>query len=194
MTETKNRFFNIAWRVAALSAVALIGVQIYFEFQPEREKPAPISLAEQTAAGAPDPKTGTPVDDIWQPAETPRGGVSWKILESTDETTRIDDEGYIVAKPIFSDPVKELEGKRVKVAGWMLPIESGAKQKNFVLLGYPPGCPYHFHAKPNQFIEVFASTPFETDEKSVHTVTGVLELTGYDESGIFYRIRDAKPG
>jgi len=28
----------------------------------------------------------------------------------------------------------------------------------------------------------------------VHVVTGTLQLTGYDESGIFYRLVNARPG
>ena len=132
------------------------------------------------------------VDDVWKPAATPPGGTSWKLLESTGETTRTDAQGFIVSKPIFPAQVKALAGKRIKVAGWMMPLSAGAKQKRFVLLGYPPGCPFHFHAAPNQFIEVFAETPFPTNETKVFVVSGVLELTGYDESGIFYRLRAAR--
>jgi hypothetical protein len=134
------------------------------------------------------------VDDVWKPAATPPGGTSWKLLESTGETTRTDAQGFIVSKPVFPAPVKALAGKRIKVAGWMMPLEAGAKQKRFVLLGYPPGCPFHFHAAPNQFIEVVAETPFPTNETKLFVVSGVLELTGYDESGIFYRLRAARQG
>jgi len=134
------------------------------------------------------------VEDVWKPAATPPGGTSWKLLESTGETTRTDAQGFIVSKPIFPAQVKALAGKRIKVAGWMMPLSPGAKQKRFVLLGYPPGCPFHFHAAPNQFIEVFAETPFPTNETKVFVVSGVLELTGYDESGIFYRLRAARQG
>lgn len=130
---------------------------------------------------------------MWKPAATPKGGVSWKTLEATGETTRKDKAGYILSKPLFTPQVKALAGKRIKVAGWMMPIEKGAKQKRFVLLGYPPGCPFHFHAMPNQFIEVFADTPFPTNETKMLVVSGVLELTGYDESGIFYRLRASRP-
>ena len=150
----------------------------------------PISGA---GAQAPDPKAGPPVEDIWKPAATPEGGVSWKTLEATGEKTRKDEQGYILSKPVFTPEVKKLEGKRIKVAGWMMPLDSSSKQKRFVLLGYPPGCPFHFHAAPNQFIEVFADTPFPTDETKMHVVSGVLELTGYNESGIFYRLRASKP-
>ncbi len=152
-----------------------------------------VSMFATPNAQTPDPKTGATLEDIWKPAATPRGGVSWKILEATGETTRKDAQGYIVSKPKFTSQVRKLAGKRIKVAGWMMPIEKGAKQKRFVLLAYPPGCPFHFHALPNQFIEVIASTPFPTNETKVHIVSGVLELTGQDESGIFYRLRNAKP-
>ncbi len=134
------------------------------------------------------------VDDVWKPAATPPGGTSWKLLEATGETTRTDAQGFIVSKPLFTSQVKALEGKRIKVAGWMMPLDAGSKQKRFVLLGYPPGCPFHFHAAPNQFIEVIAETPFPTNETKVFVVSGVLELTGYDESGIFYRLRAARQG
>ncbi|MEE4339524.1 DUF3299 domain-containing protein [Erythrobacter sp.] len=155
---------------------------------------ATFSLGPVTSAQAPDPKTGPVIEDVWQPARTPRGGVSWKVLEATEEITRLDDEGYILSRPRFTKQVRALAGKRIKVAGWMMPLDAQRTQKRFVLLGYPPGCPFHFHAAPNQFVEVIASTPFPTDERKVFVVSGVLELTGYDESGIFYRLRDARPG
>lgn len=139
-------------------------------------------------------KAASTAEDIWKPAATPKGGISWKTLEATGEKTRRDAEGYILAKPLFTPKVKALAGKRIKVAGWMMPLESKAKQKHFVLLAYPPGCPFHFHAAPNQFIEVYADTPFKTNERNALTVSGVLELTGNDESGIFYRLNQARPG
>ena len=167
--------------VAALSAAAMI---------------ATLSVATPLAtvsAQAPDPKAGPPAEDIWKPAPTPKGGVAWKTLEATGEPTRRDEQGYVLSKPLFTPTVKKLNGKRIKVAGWMMSLENSSTQKRFVLLGYPPGCPFHFHAAPNQFIEVIADTPFKTDEVNAHVVSGVLELTGYDESGIFYRLKAAKP-
>ncbi len=183
----------ITWRVALMAVVTLFGIHIYAETVPQRAQPIPLTLASKAQAQSPDPKQGAAVEDIWKPAATPRGGVSWEVLESTRETTRTDDQGYIVSKPVFPQQVRALEGKRIKVAGWMMPLEAGASQRRFVLLAYPPGCPFHFHAAPMQFIEVLASTPFETDEVNAHIVSGVLELTGEDESGIFYRLRNARP-
>lgn len=134
-----------------------------------------------------------PVEDIWKPAPTPRGGISWQLLESTRETTRTDDQGYIRAKPLFPPAVQALAGRRVRVSGWMMPLENAARQRHFVLLAYPPGCPFHFHAGPTQFIEVKADTAFPVEIEQAITVEGVLELTGQDESGIFYRLTAARP-
>jgi len=193
MSIDRDTVEMVTWRVCVLAFLALIGVHAYAEFTPERATSIPISLATSAKAQAPDPKAGPVIEDVWKPAATPRGGVSWKTLEATGETTRKDSQGYILSKPKFTAAVKRFDGKRIKVAGWMMPLANGSKQKHFVLLGYPPGCPFHFHAAPNQFIEVYADTAFPTNETKVHIVSGVLELTGYDESGIFYRLRNARP-
>lgn len=132
------------------------------------------------------------IADVWKPAATPKGGVPWKLLESTTETQRKAD-GIIYSKPVFKPAVRALAGKQIKVAGWMKPLEAAARQKRFVLLAYPPGCPFHFHAMPNQFIEVLAPAGVKLNERDPFILTGTLQLTGQDESGIFYRLVNAKP-
>nr|WP_229362786.1 DUF3299 domain-containing protein [Sphingomonas sp. PL-96] len=134
-----------------------------------------------------------PVADVWKPAPTPRGGTSWSLLESTKEITRTNADGFLLSKPVFPAGVKALAGKRITVSGYMQPLETSGRQKHFVLLAYPPGCPFHFHAMPDQFIEVVAATPFPLDERRPTIVTGTLQLTGQDESGIFYKLVQAVP-
>jgi hypothetical protein len=131
------------------------------------------------------------VEDVWKPAPTPKDGVAWSVLESTREITRTE-KGIIYSKPAFPPAVRALKGKRIRVAGYMMALEKGAKQKHFALLAYPPGCPFHFHALPNQFIEVYADTPVTLNEEDVTVVSGVLELIGEDERGIFYRLKKGK--
>ena len=131
------------------------------------------------------------VKDIWKPAATPQGGTSWKLLESTKETQR-GGQGVIYSKPVFPAGVKAHNGKQIKVAGWMMPLDKAARQKRFVLLAYPPGCPFHFHAMPNQFIEVLAPAGVPLNERDPLVIAGTLQLTGQNESGIFYRLVNAK--
>lgn len=133
-----------------------------------------------------------PSETVWTAAPTPKGGVSWSVLETTKETTRTDKQGLIRSKPIFSPAVKALAGKRIKVSGYMLPLQNGAKQTHFVLLAYPPDCPFHLNPAPMQFIEVRTTTPVATGNDVV-TMEGLLSLHGDDEQGIFYRFTNAKP-
>jgi hypothetical protein len=132
-----------------------------------------------------------PSETVWKPAPTPPGGLAWSVLESTKETTRKDQNDLIRSKPIFPAEVKALNGKRVKVNGYMLPLENGATQSHFVLLAYPPDCPFHLNPLPMQFIEVRAATPVKVSY-DVRTIEGVLTLHGEDEQGIFYKFSDAK--
>jgi uncharacterized protein len=151
----------------------------------------PASAAMQSMGRAPDPE----IADAWQPAKTPPGGISWRLLEQTKLNDRTDEKTRtIYTKPIFPAEIKALNGKTIKVAGWMLPLDNGKTQKRWVMLGYPPGCPFHMHALPNQFIEVLSPAGVPTDELKLIVVTGTLELTGFDESGIFYRLKNARPG
>ena len=148
------------------------------------------SAAIQEMGRAPDPK----VKDVWQPAKTPAGGISWSALEATKLNDRTDPKTKIIyTKPIFPPAIKALHGKQIKIAGWMMPLENSTRQKHWVLLGYPPGCPFHMHALPNQFIEVMAAVPFPVNENKVHIITGTLQQVGQDESGIFYRLVGARP-
>lgn len=145
------------------------------------------ALAIQQGAKAPAPPT---IEDVWQPAATPPGGTPWSLLESTREIQRTE-RGVIYSRPQFPAAVQALNGKRVRVAGWMMPLQQGERQTHFVLLAYPPGCPFHLHAGPTQFVEVKApqGVPFSYDSV---VIEGTLELLGQDESGIFYRISDGR--
>lgn len=135
-----------------------------------------------------------PVEDVWQPARTPPGGTSWTLLEATKVVDRRDANGMIFSKPAFTPAMRALAGKRIKLAGWMMPLENAGKQKHFVLLGYPPGCPFHVHAMPNQFVEIMSTVAVPVDDMRPIVMTGTLQLTGQDESGIFYKLVDARPG
>lgn len=152
-------------------------------------------IAVTSPSSAMETRGKAPVQDIWKPAKTPPGGTSWKLLEQTKLIDRTDPkDGVIYTKPAFPAVIRALHGKQVTVAGWMMPLENSAKQKHFVLLGYPPGCPFHFHAMPNQFVEIYSVVPIPADEMKPLVLKGTLQLTGQNESGIFYKMINARPG
>ncbi len=150
-------------------------------------------LALAVPALAITPQPGPPLkpsESVWQAAPTPKGGIPWALLESTKETTRLDANKLIRSKPVFPPAVKALAGKRIKVSGYMLPLENSDKQSHFVLLAYPPDCPFHLNPNPMQFIEVRTKSPVAVSY-DVKTIEGVLTLHGEDEQGVFYRFTHA---
>ncbi len=130
-----------------------------------------------------------PSESIWKPAPTPPGGVPWAVLEAAKEDPAAAKAGAV--KPLYPATVKSLAGKRVKINGYMLPLGKGASQSHFVLLAYPPDCPFHLNPGPQQFIEVKVSSavPMNYD---VRTIEGTLQLAGGDGAGVFYKISDGK--
>lgn len=150
---------------------------------------AAIALAAPAAALTQRP--AAPTESVWKPADTPAGGVAWSVLESTKEITRTGKDGYVYSKPVFPPQVQALRGKTVKVSGYMMPLQNGKTQTHFVLLAYPPDCPFHLNPAPMQFIEVKTSKPIAFDY-GVKTVEGTLQLMGEDEGGVFYRIYDGR--
>lgn len=146
--------------------------------------------ASSGAALAQRPDNLKPSETIWKPAAAPPGGISWATLESTREIQRRQ-AGTIYSKPAFSRPVKALAGTRIKVSGYVMPLQTSSKQTHFVLLAYPPDCPFHLNPAPNQFIEIKTAAPIAV-RSGVQSFEGQLVLGGQDESGIFYMMRDSR--
>ncbi|MDP3384122.1 MAG: DUF3299 domain-containing protein, partial [Phenylobacterium sp.] len=148
-------------------------------------------VAATPAGAALQSRPAAPTESVWKPAATPPGGVSWALLESTKEITRTDARGYLLSKPDFPPGVLALKGKKVKVSGYMMPLQNGKTQTHFVLLAYPPDCPFHLNPSPMQFIEVKTDKGVVFDY-GVKTIEGVLELSGQDEGGVFYKINSGR--
>jgi len=148
------------------------------------------SLVLPSAASAQSAGRPKPSEQVWVAASPPPGGISWAVLESTREIQRQKD-GVTLSKPAFSPKVKALAAKRIKVSGYVMPLQNSARQTHFVLLAYPPDCPYHLNPAPTQFIEVRTSTPISV-KAGVQSFEGQLVLGGQDESGIFYRLNTSR--
>lgn len=131
-----------------------------------------------------------PGEHIWQTAPTPEGAISWELLSTTREReTQIDGVWYIL--PEWSAPVKALRGKTVKVNGYMMPLQNGEKQQHFVLMAYPPSCPFCMTAGPAKLVEVKASAPVKFSYDPI-LLEGKLVLLDRDDSGLFYRLENAR--
>lgn len=131
--------------------------------------------------------------DVWQPAPTPPGATSWVVLQDLELEERLEGE-WVIYDPIFGDKVKALAGERIKINGFMMPLQNAEKQTHFVLMAYPPSCPFHLAGGPSAFIEVKSDEAVAFSYEPV-LMEGRFELIQEDEedSGLFYRMVDARP-
>lgn len=135
-------------------------------------------------------------DEIYQnmqPLKVSGDAIKWEVFFATkekDECT-IDEEGfdYCITKPIYSPQIKSLHNTEVTLTGFMFPLESTTKQKNFLLGPFPPGCPFHYHVSPSQMVEVNLKDPIAFSFDPI-TVKGVLSLDFNEETGVFYYLKN----
>lgn len=97
------------------------------------------------------------------------------------------DASYIIN---FAPEVKAMDGKKVTISGFMLPLEPKDKFSHFLLSKNAPTCAYCPPGEPNQIVEVFSSKPLSWKEDVV-TISGRLILMHDNKKGIFFQIKDA---
>lgn len=112
--------------------------------------------------------------------------VSWKLLAQVEPVSM---KGKLV--PHYSDAVLALDQKTVKVQGFMLPLETGAKVSHFLLSAVPQSCPFHLHlGGAESLVEVKTTKPMAFTWDGV-ILTGKLSVLKEDPGGVLYRLTDA---
>ncbi|MGS0756931.1 DUF3299 domain-containing protein, partial [Roseateles sp. GG27B] len=81
--------------------------------------------------------------------------------------------------------------QKVKVQGFMMPLEPGDKQRHFLLSAVPTTCSFCVPAGPEGLIEVRTKQPVRYSLEPV-TVEGVLTVLSDDPYGLFYRVLDGQ--
>ena len=142
----------------------------------------------QHPGGAPGAGQGPGFHDprsAFAPLQEREGVVSWRLLSSV--TTRVRGNRVV---PTFPDGVRALDGRTVRVEGFMLPLEPGRPQRHFLLSAVPTTCPFCVPAGPEGLVEVFASTPVRYTVDAL-TIQGRFRSMSNDRYGLFYRLDDA---
>ena len=144
-----------------------------------------LAVALATALAQPQPQP--PHDPQTQMLPDARGAVPWSLLSKT-AIRKIDGK----LGPDFPAALKPLNGKTVKLQGYVLPLEAGQTHKRFLLSAWSPSCPFCLTAGPEAMIEVKARKDVKHSLDPV-VVQGRLELLDNDPSGMFFRLVDAEP-
>lgn len=112
----------------------------------------------------------------------------WGIFHDAKITADVAKGEYRAA---FSPTMAKMEGVRIAIRGYVLPIEANTRTAHFVLTRRSTGCPFCPPNEPTEAIEIFALKPFEYTQGIV-SVEGRLHLIRRSEQGLFYRIEQAK--
>lgn len=139
-----------------------------------------------TGAPKEDPGPRSPQSQFFaKPLPELKGVVSWKTLA---EVTPVKQKDKFI--PSFSRGIVSLDKKEVRLQGFMLPLETGERQKTFILTAMPPSCAFCLPGGPDAIVEVKAKTPIKYAYEPI-VVSGRFTVLRDDPTGLFYRLTDA---
>lgn len=152
------------------------------------------ALEFQDGADAP---TRTLEDYIKDYVDLPEGATDWKLFGATREINieKTDAEGFGLQyyKPEFPAALQALNGKTIRVKGFMFPLDSSEDQKLFLFGPFPVNCPFQYHVGPSLVLEVHADKHPVAFSYDPLVIEGRLELVSDDpENSVFYRLKDAR--
>lgn len=113
--------------------------------------------------------------------------ISWETLAQVKLT-----KSGTKFSPKFDAKVQQLNGKQIKLKGFMLPLDQAAKQQHFILSANPvANCFYCLPGGPESLVEIKADRAVDFSYDPVE-VSGRLELLQSDPMGMYYRVVGAK--
>ncbi len=137
-------------------------------------------------------------DFIKDYVDVPKGGLDWKVLGKTKvidiNTKDKDGMDLVYQKPAFPETVKALDKKKIRIKGYMFPLDSDEQQSQFLFGPFPLNCPFQYHVSPALVIEAHTAADFPIKfSYDPMTIEGTLELVPEDKDlSTFYRLKDVK--
>ena len=135
------------------------------------------------------PQAGLPTAPQYSASLLPEmaGVVPWRTLAKVEPVKR---DGKMF--PEFDKEVLSLDQRKIKIQGFILPMDLGEKQKHFLISAVPPHCPFCLPAGPDAVVEVLANKPVAYGLEPI-VMEGKLAVLKDDPSGVLYRMTDAQP-
>ena len=112
------------------------------------------------------------------------GAVPWDILSRVDLV--FDDNDLV---PDYADAIRELDGKRIKMVGFVLPLDSNGHRQLLSLNS--PHCPFCLPSGPEGFVELNCDEPLDFTTEPV-VVTGIFKIRVQDWNGYYYRMEEVR--
>ena len=119
------------------------------------------------------------------------GAVSWEMLANLELSFVAHGPGMTEFKLTYPPALKELDGTKVKMTGFIFPLEGGERHARFLLSAYPPGCPFCLPGGPRDLVEVECEEPLAYTQAPI-LIEGTFKLLQDDPSGMYYRLTAAR--
>ena len=113
----------------------------------------------------------------------------WKTLAKITYRKEYDElMGFKIDKPVFSDAIKNMEGKTITVKGYIIPVEGYKSHKEFIFSAFPYSMCFFFGgAGPETVMEVSAKEAIKYTTEQI-TLTGTLRLNSDDINRLMFKI------
>lgn len=125
-------------------------------------------------------------------ASSPAKGQSWEALKDVSYVKETTSEGYEIESPRFGSKLRALEGKRIILRGYMVPLEEMRGHRYFVLSALPYNiCFFCGGAGPETVAEVYLRKESDFTDKAIR-ISGILELNQDDPFHLMYLLKDSE--
>ena len=144
------------------------------------------ALAQSPGAPRTDPH-GNPLGPTlpaFKPLPTREGYVAWSLLAQVRDKPVRD-----TVVPEFSPAVKRLHGQRVRLEGFMTPLQPGERHTHFLVSAQPSTCFFCLPGGPAEIVEVRIRKPVAFSLEPIR-LEGKLAVMEDDPQGLYYRLSD----
>ena len=146
------------------------------------------ALAQSPGAPRTDPH-GNPLGPTlpaFKPLPTREGYVAWSLLAQVRDKPVRD-----TVVPEFSPAVKRLHGQRVRLEGFMTPLQPGERHTHFLVSAQPSSCFFCLPGGPAEIVEVRIRKPVAFSLEPIR-LEGKLAVMDDDPQGLYYRLTEGE--
>ena len=111
--------------------------------------------------------------------------VAWSVL--TDVKTVVQNKRIV---PVYTPAVLALNQQKVRLQGFMMPLDPGQEQRRFLLTSVPLTCSFCTPGGAESMVEVRTREPVKYTTNAL-VMQGRLHVLAQDPTGLFYRMSDA---
>ncbi|MEO1514451.1 MAG: hypothetical protein AAFV95_05540 [Bacteroidota bacterium] len=126
-------------------------------------------------------------------AQAPETNNIWKTLSKITFKKQYDEVmGFKVDVPVFSEPIKKLDGELVTIKGYIIPVEGYKSHREFVFSAFPYNmCFFCGGAGPETVMEVEAKEAIKYTTEPI-TIRGKLQLNDEDINRLIYALTEVE--